>query len=148
MRDVAMAAVLLLGAVAALVEGRHLPFGTVAAPGPGFFPRALAAGLAGVVVLLLARAVVTGRAAATPAAMPGGRTRLAGVVVALFLFTAVVDHLGFVVATFLLMAALFRVVERHRWTIVVAESAAAAVVSHVVFKIWLGVRLPPGPWGF
>ena len=148
MRDVAMAAVLLLGAVAALVEGRHLPFGTVAAPGPGFFPRALAARLAGIVVLLLARAVVAGRAAARPAAVPGGGTRLAGVVVALFLFTAVLDHLGFVVATFLLMAALFRVVERHRWTTVVAESAAAAVVSHLVFKIWLGVRLPPGPWGF
>ena len=148
MRDVAMAAVLLLGAVAALVEGRGLPFGTVAAPGPGFFPRALAAGLAGVAALLLVGAVMAGRAAAPPAAVPGGRTRLAGVVIALFVFTAVLDHLGFVVATFLLMAALFRVVERHRWTTVVAESAAAAVVSHVGFKIWLGVRLPPGPWGF
>jgi len=147
-RDVAMAAVLLLGAVAALVEGRGLPFGTIAAPGPGFFPRALAVGLAGVAAVLVARAMVAGRADVTPLAAAGGRIRLAGVVGALFVFTAVLDSLGFVVATFLLMAALFRVVERHRWTIVVAESAATAVVSHLIFKTWLGVRLPPGPWGF
>jgi len=147
-RDVAAAAVLLLGAVAALVEGRGLPFGTIAVPGPGFFPRALAAGLAGVAALLLARAVVAGRASAMPPAMPGARFRLAAVVGVLFAFTAVLDWLGFVAATFLLMVVLFRVVEQHRWTIVVAESAAAAVASHVLFKMWLGVRLPPGPWGF
>jgi len=147
-RDVVAAAVLLLGAVAALVGGRGLPFGSVAAPGPGFFPRALAAGLAGVAALLLARALVAGRAPATPPAMPGARFRLGAVVGALFAFTVVLDWLGFVAATFLLMVVLFRVVERHRWTIVVGESAAAAVASHVLFKTWLGVRLPPGPWGF
>ncbi len=130
------AAVLLLGAVAVLVEGRGLPFGAVAAPGPGFFPRALAV------------AVVAGRASAAPPAMPGARFRLGAVVGVLFAFTAVLDWLGFAAATFLLMVVLFRVVERHRWTIVVAESAAAAAACHVLFKMWLGVRLPPGPWGF
>lgn len=148
MRDVAAAAVLLLVGLAALVHGRGLPFGTIAAPGPGFFPRVLATALAGVASLLLGRAVAARAAVAGPPVPPDARIRLTAVVGALFAFTAVLEPLGFVAATFLLMVVLFRVVERHRWTIVVAESAAAAVASHVLFKTWLGVRLPPGPWGF
>jgi hypothetical protein len=85
---------------------------------------------------------------ARPPAAPGARVRLVAVVGALFAFTAVLERLGFVAATFLLMVVLFRVVERHRWAIVVAESATAAIASHLLFKTWLGVRLPPGPWGF
>ena len=145
MRDVAAAVVLLLGAAGAIVEGRSLPFGTIAAPGPGFFPLTVAVALAGMAVLLLVRP----QPAAPPLAWPpGARVRLLAVVAALFAFTAILEPLGFLAATFLLMLVLFRVVEEHRWAIVVAESAAAAVASHVLFKTWLGVRLPPGPWGF
>ncbi|HEU5195467.1 MAG TPA: tripartite tricarboxylate transporter TctB family protein [Methylomirabilota bacterium] len=148
MRDVASAALLLLGAAGAFVHGRRLPFGSIAAPGPGFFPLTVAAALAGVAAVLLVRALAARVAPAGPTAAPGARLRLVAVVGALFAFTVVLEPLGFVVATFLLMLVLFRVVEQHRWTIVVAESAAAAVASHVLFKTWLGVRLPPGPWGF
>ena len=147
-RDVAAATVLLLGAVAALVAGRPLPFGSIAAPGPGFFPRTLAAALVGVATVLLLRALVADRAPAAPHVGQGARARLLAVTGALFAFTALLDRLGFVAATFLLLVVLFRVVERHRWSIVVVDSAATAIASHVLFKTWLGVRLPPGPWGF
>jgi putative tricarboxylic transport membrane protein len=148
MRDVVAAAVLLLVGLAAFVEGRGLPFGAIAAPGPGFFPLVVATTLAGVSLILLARAVASRPAPVAVPVPPDARLRLAAVVAALFAFTAVLEPLGFLAATFLLMVVLFRVVEGHRWTIVVAESAAAAVASHVLFKTWLGVRLPPGPWGF
>jgi putative tricarboxylic transport membrane protein len=148
MRDVAAAAVLLLVGLAAFVQGRGLPFGSIAAPGPGFFPRVVAAALAVVAILLLSRALAARQEPAGSSVPPDARIRLTAVVGALFAFTAVLEPLGFLAATFLLMVVLFRVVERHRWTIVVAESAAAAVASHVLFKTWLGVRLPPGPWGF
>ena len=147
MRDVAAAVVLLFVAAAAFLGGRGLPFGAIAVPGPGFFPLVVAGALGGVAGLLLARAVMAVPAPAAPLAR-GARSRLVAVVIALFAFTAVLESLGFVAATFLLMVVLFRVVEQHRWTIVVAESAAAAIASHVLFKTWLGVRLPPGPWGF
>ena len=147
MRDVAAAVVLLVVAAAAFLGGRGLPFGAVAAPGPGFFPLVVAGALGGVAVLLLARAVMAAPAPGAPLAQ-GARSRLVAVSIALFAFTAVLESLGFVAATFLLMIVLFRVVEQHRWTVVVAESAAAAIASHVLFKTWLGVRLPPGPWGF
>src|ERR1043166_3859617 len=134
MRDVAAAALLLLFGVAALVMGRGLPFGTIAAPGPGFFPLVVAAALAGMAGLLLLRAVAAAPAPAFPPAPPGARIRLVAVMAALFGFAAVLDWLGFMTATFLLMVVLFRVVERHRWAIVVAESAAAALACHVLFK--------------
>jgi hypothetical protein len=46
------------------------------------------------------------------------------------------------------MVVLFRVVESHGWTLAILESAASAGLGHVIFRTWLGVRLPPGPWGF
>ena len=145
MRDVAAAVVLLLGAAGAIVEGRSLPFGTIASPGPGFFPLTVAVAFAGMAVLLLVRRQTAEVPLAWP---PGARLRLLAVVAALFAFTALLEPLGFLAATFLLMLVLFRVVEQHRWAIVIAEAVAAAVASQVLFKTWLGVRLPPGPWGF
>jgi hypothetical protein len=35
-----------------------------------------------------------------------------------------------------------------RWTVAIAASALTSIVTYVIFKVWLYVRLPPGPWGF
>ena len=45
------------------------------------------------------------------------------------------------------LSAFFRALEGMRWTVAVAASALTSVVTYVVFKVWLYVRLPPGPWG-
>jgi putative tricarboxylic transport membrane protein len=147
MRELGAAVVLLAAALAGLVEAWRLPLGRVVAPGPGFFPFTLAAGLTVTAVLLLVRARRR-PAPAPPPATPGGRARLVTVVVALFAYTALLGWLGFVLATFLLMLALFRAAEPHRWPVTLLAAASAAVLGHVLFKTWLGVRLPPGPWGF
>ena len=149
MRELAAAVVLLVAALAGVVEASRLPLGRIVAPGPGFFPFALALGLAATAAMLVMRALrhaQPSRPAAPVSA--GGRARLLTVVVALFGYTAVLGGLGFVVATFLLMVVLFRAVESHRWAVALAAAASAAVLSHLLFKVWLGVRLPPGPWGF
>jgi hypothetical protein len=151
-RETWSAAVVLVVGVAALVQARTLPFGSIAAPGPGFFPLTLSIGLALIGAVLVARAALAGggpdAVAAGTAPAAGARARLVIVVGAMFAYAAALPWLGFVLTTFALMVVLFRVVESHRWTTAVIESIASAALSHVVFRTWLGVRLPPGPWGF
>ncbi|HEU4369121.1 MAG TPA: tripartite tricarboxylate transporter TctB family protein [Methylomirabilota bacterium] len=149
MRELAAAVVLLAAALAGVVEASRLALGRIVAPGPGFFPFALALGLAATATLLVARALRRPQPSGPAGPVsPGGRTRLLTVVGALFGYAAVLGGLGFVVATFLLMVVLFRAVESQRWAVALAASASSAILGHLLFKVWLGVRLPPGPWGF
>ena len=148
-RERLSALVVLLVALAALVEARRLPFGSVSAPGAGFFPLTLGAGLALLGAALLVRSfATTAGGPAAPFVTPSARARLMTVMIAMLAYAALLGWLGFALATFALMVVLFRVVESHGWARAVLESAATAVLAHVVFKAWLGVRLPPGPWGF
>jgi putative tricarboxylic transport membrane protein len=176
-RELGSALGLLLLSVVALVQARDLPFGSLRSPGPGFFPVLLAAGLGVIALVLVARARAAARAAATdgaadrgapappapaaPAARVltapapeaaqaagGDRRKLVLVIAALVAYTAVFERLGFVLSTVGLLLVLFRVVQSHGWWIAVAESAGTALAAHVLFRVWLGVRLPPGPWGF
>ena len=131
-----------------VVEAWKLAIGTVAQPGPGFFPLCLAVALtltgAGLVRQAM-RQATPARHAPGPA---GGVRRVVVALLALLAYVLSLDHIGFVLATFLLVAFLFRVIEPQRWVLALGGAAATAILSHVVFRAWLGVRLPPGPWGF
>ena len=49
---------------------------------------------------------------------------------------------------FLAMLFLFRVVEKLPTLSSILASAGTAAVLTLVFRSWLGVPLPKGPWGF
>jgi len=66
---------------------------------------------------------------------------------ALFVYTLVLESAGFVAATFALLVFFFRALERQRWLVAVASSLVTALVTYLVFKVWLNVQLPAGPWG-
>jgi putative tricarboxylic transport membrane protein len=70
--------------------------------------------------------------------------KLGSVVAALFLYVAVLNTLGFVIATFLLLLLLFRVMEPYRWTKVLFLSLITITVTYVFFEILLKSRLPKG----
>lgn len=149
MRDVWSAAALLALGGAILLAGRDLPLGRVGAPGPGFFPTVLAVALVLVATALLGSA--WRRRAAVPAAAPppaAGVRRVSIVAAAMTAYALVLEPVGFVGATFVLLLVLFRAVQSQRWPLALGGSAAATALSHLLFKTWLGVRLPPGPWGF
>jgi hypothetical protein len=146
-RDAGSALVVFVLAVAAAGKAWQLPLGTVTAPGAGFFPFLLAVALALVALAIAVRAL---RRPAPPSAGAGppGRLKLIAVTIALFVYVALLERLGFVTSTFLLMLVLLRAVQTYRWPAAVGGSAAAAVLAHLLFRVWLGVRLPSGPWGF
>jgi putative tricarboxylic transport membrane protein len=63
-------------------------------------------------------------------------------------YTVALEPLGFLLTTFLFLLFLLGAIESRRSVPSIAISAATAVASHLVFKVWLGVQLPAGPWGF
>jgi putative tricarboxylic transport membrane protein len=145
-RDRAAATVLLVFGLIALEEARKLRLGSIARPGPGFFPVILAAAFSLVCLVLL---VMAWRARDAPAET-GARLparKIVATIVALFVYAFALERVGFVAATFVLLLVFFKALERQRWVTALAGSLVTAFVTYLVFKVWLSVQLPAGPWG-
>jgi hypothetical protein len=134
--------VLFLLALAVGWEARKLPFGTVNAPDSGFFPLSLAVMLAVLSALIvLASWQLQARHTAPPSWQGAGRVALA--VAALVTYVAVLNQLGYLLASALVMLFYLRGLERLRWGVCLAITLASVVASYLLFRR-LGVPLPPG----
>jgi len=145
-RDRIPTAVLLAFGLVALEEARKLRFGSIARPGPGFFPVVLA-GAFSLVCLVLLVGALRGRGGDAPPAARLGWPRIVATMAALFVYALVLEAVGFVAATFALLLFFFRALERQRWPVAVAGSLVTALVTYLVFKVWLHVQLPASPGG-
>ncbi len=142
--EIGVAAGLGLVAVYVIVGAARMPAGTVALPGPAFFPLALALLLGGTAVALLVRAVrgEGGAAASVEVGDPHVLTVLGGLLgVALLL-----ERLGFLATLSLFLLVLFRALSPLGWLRAAAAAVATAVVAALFFERLLGVNLPRGPW--
>lgn len=63
-------------------------------------------------------------------------------------FTYFLQVLGFFLATFLIMIFLFKAVEPTRWLKALCGSLLTTLIVYLIFKTWLQVPFPVGPWGF
>ena len=144
-------ALLTVAGLVAVNEARRLRFGAVTVPGPGLFPLVLAVGftLACLILLVAAlRAPADASAAESGGASEGGvRWKVLATLGVMLAYAFALEPLGFVVATCGLLCFFFRALEGMRWTVAIAASALTSTVTYVIFKVWLYVRLPPGPWG-
>lgn len=70
------------------------------------------------------------------------------VLLALCAGVAGIEVAGFAASMFLAMLFLFRIVERRPLLASLLAASGTALVLTVVFRRWLGVPLPSGPWGF
>jgi hypothetical protein len=48
----------------------------------------------------------------------------------------------------MLLAVLFTVAAPTRWPLALGGSVVAAGAAWLVFRVWLKIPLPAGPWGF
>lgn len=142
-RDAIVAAVALTLGAAAVYESSKLPFGTIHAPGPGFFPWWTSI----IIVLLALILMVQGLASRSRTDREGsGRiVRVALLLVVLSTYTFLLDPLGYLLSTFLLVLFMLRAVDSQRWTVALGMAAITAVGSYFVFAVWLSVPLPRGP---
>ena len=121
-----------------------LPYMGEFAPGSGFLPLWLGAGLIVLSAVQLVSALRT-----QPAHIPAGQWRkVLAVTLGLIVCVAVVGHLGFVVAVGAYLLFLLRGVEKESWRTSIGVTAGAVAVLFGLFRVWLQVPLPKGPWGF
>jgi hypothetical protein len=141
-RLVALAVVAASGAY--LLSGLALPLGTIARPGPGFFP--LAIGAFGAIMALVWTAAAFRRApeAATEAATPpDARGRVVATTVALIGFCFILRWAGYPPAALVFVTLLLRWLGAG-WRAAVLTGVASAAVSYYLFGVLLDVPLPRG----
>jgi putative tricarboxylic transport membrane protein len=142
-RDGIAAAALLLVAAVAIHQAGALPFGTVRAPGEGFFPWWLGVALAGLALGLAAQAR---RAPGTGRTGRGHVGRVLALLAVLGAYSLALEPLGYPICTFLLV--LFTVAPGSRGELLAAVAVAllASGGSYLLFGVWLEVPLPAGPF--
>jgi putative tricarboxylic transport membrane protein len=134
--------VLFLFALAVIWQASKFPFGTISAPDSGFLPLSFAITLALLSALVVLRTWLP-QTAATEMPSWGGAIRVVVAVAALAVYASVVDWLGYLISTLLVMLLLLRGIERTGWGMSLLITCISVVISYVMFR-QLGVALPQG----
>ena len=100
------------------------------------------------VALLIRSARFRGEKMTGPPAASSRRFKLVATTGALFLFAFAFPHLGFLITTIPLMIFLPRVIGELNWKVSLAIGFLTALAMYALFKVWLKVQFPVGPWGF
>jgi hypothetical protein len=144
--DLAAGALLLALAAVYLLQSLDIERGFASDRlGPAFFPQLLGAVLAVLAVVLVIRALA-GRSDPNPP--PPARTGLLWAVVGLLVaYGVVMPHVGFLLATPPLLAAVTVALGLRQPLLVVAPALGITLVLYAVFGRLLGVLFPRGPLG-
>ena len=66
---------------------------------------------------------------------------------ALLFYALILDTLGFIASTALLVGFLLRVIQPQKWLVVVLGAILTSIITYLVFQTWLGSQLPAGIFG-
>jgi putative tricarboxylic transport membrane protein len=72
--------------------------------------------------------------------------RLIFVVFSLICYAMILEKVGFVIATFLLLIILFKVIGSRKWLFALMTSAIVVLLSYLLFVVFLKVEMPSGLW--
>lgn len=123
--------------------------GSVRAPGPGMIPF----GTGGILILfsfgIILENILRRNPRGEPPLFRGKRWSVpVWVMACLFAYVLVLETLGFVLATFLIMAVLFRISEKQNWKTVFFASILTTGFSYFLFDYLLACSFPRGFLGF
>ncbi len=129
------------------IEGVRLGVGKVQLPGTGFMPFAVGVALALCGLFMTTSTFVAKGEGAEDQVWAGQNWKnLFLPLLALLAFVLLLDPLGFLLVTFLLQFFLLKLSHPDRWTRPAALALSIAVVSWLVFSVWLKIPLPKGIW--
>lgn len=74
--------------------------------------------------------------------------RVVPVLAVLFAYAFLLDILGFLVNTFLLVFILIKIIESKPWWLAGMVSLGATLLCYLIFRVWLQVQLPKGLLAF
>jgi len=124
-----------------LWESLRLGLGTLREPGAGFISFCMGIILSALSLVLICRSW------GVRGSHENHSLRVILALVSLFIYSLVLDRLGFVVATFFLVGILFRLGEKRPWWVLVGMSALVTFMWYVVFGGVLHVYFPRGLLG-
>lgn len=131
-----------------LWEGRHLTWGTLSHPGPGFFPTILAILF---IILSLFLIIPRGKKGEEREAFPPWSTiyrQLIPICAALLAYVGLLDSVGFILLTLFLMFFLFVKVSYLKWYTALFTAFVSTGITYLIFEVILKSSFPKGPLGF
>ena len=143
MKRVRQLSALILGGVGTFLAfaGVQLRLEGQYGPGPGFLAFWVGLPLATLSAVWLGQ-VSLAPPAPSPAAAPGGLTRVAGTLLALIAFGVLLTPLGFTLVMLALLLGLFFAYDRQHVVAKIVVAVAGSVGTHYVFERFLRVPLP------
>lgn len=129
------------------IEAVHLGLGGLHLPGIGFmaFLIGVSLGLGGFVLTVLA--TLKGKEGDKIWAGQNWKNVVIPLV-ALFIYTTLMEPLGFLLTTFLLVFVLFKITAPKKWFSPLLTSVVVVFSCYLIFFVWLKVQLPKGIFGF
>jgi hypothetical protein len=120
------------------------------APGPGLYPFILSCGMVLIGVFGMIAAVFrSSPGTITPGISSGGRLRIAVYLISLLVYAALINVIGFYLATALVLLVILKFVERLDWIVVLAAIAVIVIIAYLIFTLGFGVSFPSGIlWGY
>ena len=125
-----------------------LGLGSLHNPGPGFLFFWCGVTLGGLSMIVLVSAFPIGKTNA------GERRKgefenvnwikVISVILGMTAYALILEKLGFLISTALLIGFLLRSIEAKRWYVVVFVALASSFLSYALFDLWLHTRLPKG----
>jgi putative tricarboxylic transport membrane protein len=125
------------------VEALKLPLGGFRHPDAGFLPFGVSLVMIFLSVLVLAGALRKGHLKEW-LRFGEGKWKVWIAVLGMLAYVLVLNSLGFLLSTFLIMLLLLRVLERQGWTTSLAISLPSVLLGYLLFTRGLGVPLPRG----
>lgn len=119
-------------------ESLHVELGTFMEPGSGFLPLGM-----GLVMCTLSVVLIWRGWRVRESQSPHSR-RVVLALAALFVYSLVLNILGFLVATFFLAAVLFHLGQSRRWWLVIGMSVLVTFIAYLIFGVFLHVYFPIG----
>jgi putative tricarboxylic transport membrane protein len=137
-RDLKSGLFFLCVSVLTLYESLRVGLGTLKEPGSG-----LLAFMGGIALCALSISLIRKGWGDQEGQKPHSR-RVLVAIVSILAYSLLMDSLGFIVATFLLVGVLFHLGKPRKWWVLIVLSASTTLVAYVVFGRFLSVYFPRG----
>jgi putative tricarboxylic transport membrane protein len=124
--------------------------GTFHYPGPGFLPFWSAVGLGVISIILVVKSSLTkGREGEMRDQWKGKKWGNGiWIILSLFIYAILLPRLGYIITTFGLMTYQYGLVGKTRLWIQAVGGLITALLSYLIFEVWLQSQLPAGIFGF
>jgi len=132
-------------------ESISLGLGSVMEPGTGFMPFAMGLVMIGLAIALFLESYYEMRKKPSPKVSLWSEVywkRVVYITAIMLSYAVLLPKLGFLLDTFLVMVFLLKSGEPVKWPAAIVVGALTAVVSYVIFGVWLNVSFPVGLLSF